>query len=367
MSQQKNEKEKYYCTVRKKHLNAQPEALVREDFIQKLITDYHVPLAMLEVEKHLWKYGVFGENQDKRPDIIINYYRQDRTTTPIVIIECKKETIPLTFDVKEQAENYCNALRQTGKEVDIYGITNGIKTQWFVYCSDSAEFRQFTDLPSYEQLLAIEGLEYVEYTPYYSTDDDLKNDGVDAIMIPVVKNLQQLFLDESNKVTLFKENSFELTKDAGLRAEKNSNASGFDWLDENYRNFKLNVKGLGTNPNFSVRVFSRYFTVSFGNDKKHFGSLKMDLFTSVAISGNTVEMWHRGSLSGSAEQDVIDFVKGMYPELVVRNRIYLGELDNSKKFTFENADVLHFFKNLIKYTIARQKFRAARDLAKKGK
>lgn len=96
--------------VRKKWLELTPEEWVRQNFVQYLIQEKKYPAACIALEKLF----LLGEMK-KRFDIVV--YKDH---LPWILIECKKETMPLQESILKQVLIYNQVLK-----TDILVITNG--------------------------------------------------------------------------------------------------------------------------------------------------------------------------------------------------------------------------------------------------
>lgn len=86
-------KDYIFCDWRKKFVRLTPEEWVRQQFLHHLVDDLAYPASLIGVEVQL---------RDKRADAIV--YRKD--LTPLMLIECKAETVPLTQTTLDQAAVY---------------------------------------------------------------------------------------------------------------------------------------------------------------------------------------------------------------------------------------------------------------------
>ena len=86
-------KEQIFCPWRKKKVCLTPEEWVRQTFLHRLVEDFGYPTNLIAVEVPL---------QGKRADAIV--YTQD--LQPLVLIEFKADTVPLTQKVLDQAVVY---------------------------------------------------------------------------------------------------------------------------------------------------------------------------------------------------------------------------------------------------------------------
>ena len=86
-------KEKIFCPFRKKYVCLTPEEWVRQQFLHRLVNNFDYPTNLIAVEVPL---------QGKRADAVV--YTQD--LRPLVLIEFKAETVPLTQKVLDQIVIY---------------------------------------------------------------------------------------------------------------------------------------------------------------------------------------------------------------------------------------------------------------------
>lgn len=88
-----NCKDYVFCEWRKRFVRLTPEEYVRQLFLERLVTDYGYPRERIAVEVPL---------TDKRADAIV----YDIHLNPLMIIEFKAETVPLTQKTLDQAAVY---------------------------------------------------------------------------------------------------------------------------------------------------------------------------------------------------------------------------------------------------------------------
>ena len=78
---------------------------------------------------------------------------------------------------------------------------------------------------------------------------------------------------------------------------------------------------------------------------------------------NIVDITHNGSLTrgrgGAAKRsDVIACIKERAPELVHGDEIHLGRVNHSRLLEWKDPNVQSFIKNLLRYAVLRDGFRA---------
>lgn len=97
--------------VRNRFVALTPEEWVRQHFIQYLHEVLLYPIELLQVEGAISLNGM-----TRRCDIVV----YDEEVKPLIIVECKKETVPLSQKVIDQACRYNLVL-----QVPFLCITNG--------------------------------------------------------------------------------------------------------------------------------------------------------------------------------------------------------------------------------------------------
>lgn len=126
-----------FDTVRSRYVALTPEEWVRQHFIHYLHSELLYPFELMQVEGAITLNGM-----TRRCDIVV--YDQD--VKPFIIVECKKETVPLTQKVLDQACRYNLVL-----QVPYLCLTNGAQQ---ICCQvDFAEKRLISipELPKYHK------------------------------------------------------------------------------------------------------------------------------------------------------------------------------------------------------------------------
>lgn len=129
----------YYvsCLIREKEIKLNPEEIVRQLYLYKVINEYKYPKTRIQVE-----YSVHFGREIKRADIVI--MDKIQITTPYIIVEVKK---PKLKDGKEQLKSYCNA---TGSTMAVW--TNGSQVSYF-HRKDPNYFEPIPNIPTSDKSL----------------------------------------------------------------------------------------------------------------------------------------------------------------------------------------------------------------------
>lgn len=129
----------YYvsCLIREKEIKLNPEEIVRQLYLYKVINEYKYPKSRIQVE-----YSVHFGREVKRADIVI--MDKIQITTPYITVEVKK---PKLKDGKEQLKSYCNA---TGSTMAIW--TNGSQVSYF-HRKDPNYFEPIPNIPTSDKSL----------------------------------------------------------------------------------------------------------------------------------------------------------------------------------------------------------------------
>ena len=116
--------------VRNRFVALTPEEWVRQNYINYLHEVLQYPLELMQVEGSISLNGM-----SKRCDIVV----YDSNVRPLIIVECKKETVPLTQKVIDQACRYNLVL-----QVPFLCLTNGTQQ---ICCQVDFENKQLLPIP----------------------------------------------------------------------------------------------------------------------------------------------------------------------------------------------------------------------------
>ena len=99
-----NNKEQIFCEWRHRWVRLTPEEWVRQQLLHRLVEQFGYPASLIAVEVafHLPSIQEGVEGRLLRADAVI----YDKTMLPLMLIECKAETVPLTQKTLDQAVTY---------------------------------------------------------------------------------------------------------------------------------------------------------------------------------------------------------------------------------------------------------------------
>ena len=129
-----NNKEQIFCEWRHKWVRLTPEEWVRQQLLHTLVEQLDYPFSLIAVETAI----TVGEAK-KRCDAVI----YDRAMQPLVLVECKAETVPLTQKTLDQAITYNRKLN-----VPYVLLSNGVQTIFI-----DGNNNHTSGLPRYSDLL----------------------------------------------------------------------------------------------------------------------------------------------------------------------------------------------------------------------
>lgn len=125
-----------FCAWRRQWVRLTPEEWVRQQFLHRLVEEFHYPHTLIGVE-----VAIRVGDAKKRCDAIV-YTPQMQ---PIALIECKAEHIPLTQNTLDQALTYNRRLH-----VPYLFLHNGTQTIVIHTHNQQHDFLNF--IPEWKQL-----------------------------------------------------------------------------------------------------------------------------------------------------------------------------------------------------------------------
>lgn len=370
-----------YDSIRCFLLAATPEECVRQKTIIFLQNELGIPVNRIFVEESMahTKKGARG-----RADIVI--YRDDECTDVLMIIECKAPHINILGDeVFKQASGYREILN-----AEYIMLVNGIEA--IIYYYNDGAYHEVKDIPLLEELLRKE-ISFVELEPFEEfryeelMSDEFQeafaeNSDISEYTPQYIKgfalNLINLIIYKEIKNSKFLE-KIGVSVDCRVSMPHFGNSGGGNYqvwshmfIAKDYLN-RDQVLGISicatahteNDPHWGNRTGTTQLNVSITNKESRHHSLQLNLDRCCRYNPltNIVDITHNGSLTrgkgGAAKRaDVIAYIKDRAPELVHDDEIYLGRLNNSRLLEWNDSNVQSFIRNLLRYAILRDGFRA---------
>lgn len=370
-----------YDPIRSFLLAATPEECVRQKTIKYLQNELGIPINRIFVEESMahTKKGARG-----RADIVI--YRDDERTDVLMIIECKAPHINVLGDeVFKQACGYREIL-----DADYIMLVNGVEA--IIYYYNEGAYHEVKDIPLLEELLRKE-ISFVEPEPFEEfTYEELMSDefqeafaenyDVSEYTPQYIKgfalNLINLIIYKEIKNSKFLA-KIGVSEDCRVSMPHFGNSGGGNYqvwshmfIAKDYLN-RDQVLGISicatahteNDPHWGNRTGTTQLNVSITNKESRHHSLQLNLDRACRYNPltNIVDVTHNGSLTsgkgGAAKRaDVIAYINDRAPELVHGDEIYLGRLNNSRLLEWKDPNVQSFIRNLLRYAVLRDGFRA---------
>lgn len=370
-----------YDPIRCFLLAATPEECVRQKTIVFLQQELGIPVNRIFVEESMahTKKGARG-----RADIVI--YRDDECTDVLMIIECKAAHINILGDeVLKQASGYREILN-----AEYIMLVNGIEA--IIYYYNDGAYHEVKDIPLLEELLRKE-ISFVEPEPFEAfryeelMSDEFQeafaeNCDISEYTPQYIKgfalNLINLIIYKEIKNSKFLE-KLGVSDDCRVSMPHFGNSGGGNYqvwshmfIAKDYLN-RDQVLGISicatahteNDPHWGNRTGTTQLNVSITNKESRHHSLQLNLDRCCRYNPltNIVDITHNGSLTrgkgGAAKRaDVIAYIKDRAPELVHGDEIYLGRLNNSRLLEWNDSNVQSFIRNLLRYAVLRDGFRA---------
>lgn len=370
-----------YDSIRCFLLAATPEECVRQKTIIFLQNELGIPVNRIFVEESMahTKKGARG-----RADIVI--YRDDECTDVLMIIECKAPQINILGDeVFKQASGYREILN-----AEYIMLVNGIEA--IIYYYNDGEYHEVKDIPLLEELLRKE-ISFVEPEPFeeYKYEELMSDEYQEAFAEHGViseytpKYIRGFALNLINLILHKEIKKNNILKNIGVREDcyvsmphfGNSGGGSYQvwshmFIAKDYLN-RDQVLGISicatahteNDPHWGNRTGTTQLNVSITNKESRHHSLQLNLDRCCRYNPltNIVDITHNGSLTrgkgGAAKRaDVIAYIKERAPELVHGDEIYLGRLNNSRLLEWNDSNVQSFIRNLLRYAVLRDGFRA---------
>ncbi|MGO9838304.1 MAG: type I restriction enzyme HsdR N-terminal domain-containing protein [Polyangiaceae bacterium] len=377
----------YLDPIRGFLVQAKPEEKVRQEFLQRLMSEYGVPQSAIAVEYPLRRSGSASK---RRADILVV-----GASGPLMVIECKEPNTPLHDGVHDQACDYADEL-----ECQYMALTNGDKIDAFH--REARSWKLLAGFPAFRDMEAPRRLRYqppksrsfppltlgqlkdhsflAEHEAKLSEDWSyrvLGEDTPEPLWTPIYSLYNALFHKPVVGSHLPRERGrFRVEEYLGIHFTEYGNYSGgkFPGL---YSSFRVK-DARGDDQIYKIAFFSTLHTENhpvWGNrkgtsgihvaiddfDKAPHMSLELSLDASLKPRSGAFDVTHDGKITvgrlGAAKRDVLlDFVAKHAPQLVRGRSVALGSFPAGRVLTFADASELVF--NLLHYAEIRDRFRA---------
>ena len=373
------------CIARKKLIRITPEELVRQNFIKRLISEFDVPRGMIGAEVPLshFKKGASG-----RADIVVfGALKEEDVNVPLMVIECKEPSVPITDKVGRQVVRYDSVLK-----AKIIIVTNGSHAEIYHFSEKNGEYLLLPEIPPYKDLLENDFFEPEELeTPIWNRPDFEATDketikefkdygyiGEDSkpAYFSLIINMLGLIFDPVEEIKNLALPERKFIEDGGMRYTTFGNASGGGFPGD-YRYFILETAS-GETQIISFTVMGKLSAKNhplYGNSKgytlllfaiddfenSHL-SLEYAIDRFVTIEGNSFSFWHDGTLTLGKKgrvknKEVLSFIANRNPDLIKEDKVFLGQLDNARELRWNQDDVQNLISNFITYSFLRDEFR----------
>ena len=134
-----------YDPIRKKYVALTPEEKVRQQMLKYMLQRLQVPADKIGVERSLSSLGDTGNR--KRVDICVFGENEEI----LAVVECKANYIGTGESPYQQAIDYVESLK-----VRNYFVVDGWDINGYHYNYERGQFDPITEMPTYEEMLALE-------------------------------------------------------------------------------------------------------------------------------------------------------------------------------------------------------------------
>jgi len=138
-------KEQIFCEWRHRWVRLTPEEWVRQQLLHRLVGEYGYPASLIAVEVPLEKISIVSRQSSNRQSLRADAVVYDGAMQPLVLIECKAETVPLTQKTLDQAVTYNRKLN-----VPYLLLYNGPQTVFVRLDKEKVEF--YAAVPTYKEM-----------------------------------------------------------------------------------------------------------------------------------------------------------------------------------------------------------------------
>ena len=381
LRERKQDEKCYFDPIRYFLVKKTPEEEVRQKTIIFLQKKLGVPIERIRVEEPMChvKKGLRG-----RADIVV--YCDDKQKEILMVIECKAPYIDVDCNiVLDQAIRYRDILNG-----EYIMLINGINA--VVYQCRNNNYKEVDKIPSYQELLKskVKIVKHSKDKPYTFEEIKLKklqNKFLDKGYMgeDSPKENREFYLNLLNLLLLKKISTSNILKKIGVTEDCFRGFTFFGnrgggtyqtwtrlFIAQDYegKDQVLGISICGTahtenDLHWGNQIGRTQLNISIANKETRHHSLQLNLdkFCKFDIDTNIVEVTHNGAITRGRDgalpkKALIEYVQKRAPEIVKANKIYLGRLDSSRLLEWRNPNVQSFIRNLLRYAVLRDGFRA---------
>ena len=381
LRERKQDEKCYFDPIRYFLVKKTPEEEVRQKTIIFLQKKLGVPIERIRVEEPMChvKKGLRG-----RADIVV--YCDDKQKEILMVIECKAPYIDVDCNiVLDQAIRYRDILNG-----EYIMLINGINA--VVYQCRNNNYKEVDKIPSYQELLKskVKIVKHSKDKPYTFEEIKLKklqNKFLDKGYMgeDSPKENREFYLNLLNLLLLKKISTSNILKKIGVTEDCFRGFTFFGnrgggtyqtwtrlFIAQDYegKDQVLGISICGTahtenDLHWGNQIGRTQLNISITNKETRHHSLQLNLdkFCKFDIDTNIVEVTHNGAITRGRDgalpkKALIEYVQKRAPEIVKANKIYLGRLDSSRLLEWRNPNVQSFIRNLLRYAVLRDGFRA---------
>lgn len=381
LKERKQDEKCYFDPIRYFLVQKTPEEEVRQKTIIFLQKKLGVPIERIRVEEPMChvKRGLKG-----RADIVV--YRDDEQEEVLLVIECKAPHIDVECNmVLEQAIRYRDVL-----DAEYIMLINGIDA--VVYQFKNGRYKEVDKIPTYQELIKskVKFIKANKDKPYTFADIKSKRLQNNFLNMGYIgedspKEHYEFYLNLLNLLLLKKISSSNILNKIGVIEDC---FRGFTFFGNRgggtYQNWtrlfiaqdyegKDQVLGISicatahteNDPHWGTSIGRTQLNISITNKETRHHSLQLNLdkFCEFDFDTNIIEITHNGAITRGRDgalprKELLAYVHKRAPELVKEDRIYLGHLDNARLLEWRNPSVQSFIRNLLRYAVLRDGFRA---------
>lgn len=381
LKERKQDEKCYFDPIRYFLVQKTPEEEVRQKTIIFLQKKLGVPIERIRVEEPMChvKRGLRG-----RADIVV--YRDDEQEEVLLVIECKAPHIDVECNmVLEQAIRYRDVLN-----AEYIMLINGIDA--VVYQFKNGRYKEVDKIPTYQELIKskVKFIKANKDKPYTFADIKSKRLQNNFLNMGYIgedspKEHYEFYLNLLNLLLLKKISSSNILNKIGVIEDC---FRGFTFFGNRgggtYQNWtrlfiaqdyegKDQVLGISicstahteNDPHWGTSIGRTQLNISITNKETRHHSLQLNLdkFCEFDFDTNIIEITHNGAITRGRDgalprKELLAYVHKRAPELVKEDRIYLGHLDSSRLLEWRNPNVQSFIRNLLRYAVLRDGFRA---------